>query len=297
MELRWFEDVLILLEERNMTRAAERRNITQPAFSRRIRSFEEWLGTPLLDRKANRVELCPSLLANESEIKLLLSRIKDLRNKFRSFHPDRIHLSIATQHALIFSVFPDLAALTQKQFPALDFRLRAGNRSECISLFLSGDASVLFCYEGENAAPLPFDETILRDEWGTDRLIPVIGGSLKYQVGQNEIPNDTPVIFYPDQSYFGELLGQMGMKFSTRYTAENPVYETAFSVGIREMVLKGLGVAWLPMSMVYREIETGKLINLARFYGNVPLKIAFYTNSNDDTSYAVRYLWSVGKDT
>ena len=40
MDLRWLDDVLILLEEKNMTRAAARRNITQPAFSRRIRGFE-----------------------------------------------------------------------------------------------------------------------------------------------------------------------------------------------------------------------------------------------------------------
>ena len=55
MDLRWLEDVLILLEEGNMTRAANRRNITQPAFSRRIRGFEDWLGTPVLERKVNSV--------------------------------------------------------------------------------------------------------------------------------------------------------------------------------------------------------------------------------------------------
>ena len=31
MDLRWLEDVLILLEEGNLTRAAQRRAITQPA--------------------------------------------------------------------------------------------------------------------------------------------------------------------------------------------------------------------------------------------------------------------------
>ena len=51
MDMRWFDDVLVLLEEKNMTRAAERRNITQPAFSRRIRSFEDWLGIDILVRK------------------------------------------------------------------------------------------------------------------------------------------------------------------------------------------------------------------------------------------------------
>jgi hypothetical protein len=34
MDMHWLDDVLVLLEEGNMTRAAMRRNVTQPAFSR-----------------------------------------------------------------------------------------------------------------------------------------------------------------------------------------------------------------------------------------------------------------------
>ena len=44
MDFRWLEDALILIEERNLSRAAARRNVTQPAFSRRIRALEDWVG-------------------------------------------------------------------------------------------------------------------------------------------------------------------------------------------------------------------------------------------------------------
>ncbi|MGY8861417.1 MAG: LysR family transcriptional regulator, partial [Pseudomonadales bacterium] len=43
MELKWLEDLLALLEEKSITRAAERRHVTQPAYSRRVRQLEEWL--------------------------------------------------------------------------------------------------------------------------------------------------------------------------------------------------------------------------------------------------------------
>ena len=43
MDMNWLDDVLILLEEGNMTRAAARRNITQPAFSRRIEALKTGL--------------------------------------------------------------------------------------------------------------------------------------------------------------------------------------------------------------------------------------------------------------
>ena len=41
MDIKWFEDLLVLLEEKSFTRAAARRHVTQPAFSRRIRLLEE----------------------------------------------------------------------------------------------------------------------------------------------------------------------------------------------------------------------------------------------------------------
>ena len=72
MDLHWLDDVLVLLEEGNMTRAAKRRNITQPAFSRRIRSFEQWIGTEVLARQSNAVDINPSLRASEPEIRALL---------------------------------------------------------------------------------------------------------------------------------------------------------------------------------------------------------------------------------
>ena len=50
MELKWLEDFLSLAETRSFSRSAEQRRVTQPAFSRRIRSLEIWLGTVLLDR-------------------------------------------------------------------------------------------------------------------------------------------------------------------------------------------------------------------------------------------------------
>ena len=57
MELNWLEDFLALAECGNFSRAAQRRNLTQPAFSRRIRALEDWTGTPLFDRSTQPVGL------------------------------------------------------------------------------------------------------------------------------------------------------------------------------------------------------------------------------------------------
>ncbi len=41
VELSWFEDLVALSKVLNFSRAAETRNVTQPAFSRRIRALED----------------------------------------------------------------------------------------------------------------------------------------------------------------------------------------------------------------------------------------------------------------
>lgn len=292
MELKWFEDVLILLEEKSLTRAAQRRNITQPAFSRRIRAFEHWLGTEILDRKANTVEVNASLLANEDEIKALVHRTHELRSRMKNFVPERKNVTVTMQHALIFSAFPDIANLTRAHMSGVSFRLRAGNRAECISVLLRGDASILLCYEDDTVYALPFDETIVRAEWGLDRLVLVGGGSLRYlATPSGGLPESTPAIVYPENSHFGEILSHHNKPFSTREGTLNPACETAFSAGIKEMALSGIGVAWLPMSMVYKEIENGKLAQFSNAHPSVPLKITFYTNFSDSTAAELHEIW------
>lgn len=298
MDMQWLDDVLLLLEERNLTRAAARRNITQPAFSRRIRAFENWLEIGILERGKNNIEISPALIENETEIRALTARLRELKSKIANADQSSATITIAAQHAPIFSSFPSMAALAQKNLPSLKFRLRAGNQRESATLFLRGDAEILLCYEGIDASPLPFDAVIRRTIWGKDRLVPVAGGSLRYRVSNEErIPDDTPAIVYPETSYFGEILRDKQRQFGARAYTANPFCESAFSSGIKEMVLKGLGIGWLPVSMANREIESGELISLSNTYGSESLEIALYANSKNDIADALLDIWSEDRRT
>ena len=48
MDLKLLEDLAALAHERSFVRAAEARHVTHPAFGRRIRSLEAWVGVPAL---------------------------------------------------------------------------------------------------------------------------------------------------------------------------------------------------------------------------------------------------------
>ncbi|PWJ20539.1 LysR family transcriptional regulator [Jannaschia seohaensis] len=291
METNWLDDVLTLLEERNLTRAAERRNVTQPAFSRRIRGFEDWLGRPILGRGPNRIEIDPALAANEAEIRALVSQISELRLRIVHHDPNATTLRIAAQHAALVSQLPDMADRARRAFPGLRLRVRAGNLDDCVNRLLRGDVEMLLCHEAANAAPLRFGSGVRRVQYGTDGLIPVVGGALR------DAPHvdDLPAIVYPQESYFGAVLSRRERRYGTAAQAGSVVCETAFSAGIREMVLAGIGVAWLPSSMVRRDLARGALVSLADRFGSEPLETAVYADSGSDTVTALLSLW-MGED-
>ncbi|HXO95917.1 MAG TPA: LysR family transcriptional regulator, partial [Chthoniobacterales bacterium] len=57
LEFIWLEDFLALMDCGNFSRAAELRHVTQPAFSRRIRALEHWVGVDLFERDTHPVTL------------------------------------------------------------------------------------------------------------------------------------------------------------------------------------------------------------------------------------------------
>ncbi|MEM9433194.1 MAG: LysR family transcriptional regulator [Pseudomonadota bacterium] len=296
MDLGWLDDVLVLLEEGNMTRAAERRNVTQPAFSRRIRSFENWVGQPVLDRRSNSVDISRALISNETEIRALVARLREMRTNLANYEDGRTPVTIAAQHAAACSSFPDMALRAKADFSGLRIRLRAGDLEECASVFLRGDAEMFLCYEAEDSRQLSFGAGVKRGRWGRDYLVPVTGGSLRYLVNSDgSIPENTPAVVYPEESYFGKILARAERPFGTLGLSQNPVCETAFSSGTLELVLKGLGVGWVPYSMAHREIASGNLISLANTLGQETLNVLMFADSESATAISLLDFWKTSR--
>ena len=90
MELIWFEDYLALAETLNFSRAAELRHVTQPAFSRRIRALEGWIGAALFTRTTHGVALTPAGEHFHGQAEVLTRALHQLRrDTLRSFRPGR----------------------------------------------------------------------------------------------------------------------------------------------------------------------------------------------------------------
>mgnify|MGYP006179903873 CR=1 FL=1 len=84
LESKWLEDFSALAATRSFSQAAERRFVTQPAFSRRIRSLEAALGLQLVNRSRTPIELTEAgqlfLVTARSMVEQLGEVVRHLHN-------------------------------------------------------------------------------------------------------------------------------------------------------------------------------------------------------------------------
>lgn len=84
MELRLLRSFIAAAEDGNISKAAARLSLTQPALSRQIKSLEDDLGVPLLERGAHSISLTASgeLLLREGRV--LLERVDHLEQRIKA---------------------------------------------------------------------------------------------------------------------------------------------------------------------------------------------------------------------
>src|SRR3954470_22735332 len=150
MDLDWIEDFLVLQEVGSFTLAAERRNSSQSAFSRRIKSLEDWLGVTLGDRSVRPPRLTQVATEHQAELQRALSRFYELRSLVRGEQSRTSRLRMAVQHSLSISLVPNLVDILRKNGCQPAYHIRCGNRDECIESVLRSEADLLICYDAEN---------------------------------------------------------------------------------------------------------------------------------------------------
>lgn len=292
MDTRLLNDALLLLEQRSLSRAAEKRNMTQPAFSRRIRALEHWLGQPLVVRHANRVELSPVLLENETQIRVLVQHLKQFRDQVRRHGTSEHLLSVAAPHSIAASTFPEMSRKFLQVLPTLSCRLHTRNQDRCVSMFLQHEVDILLAHQARDLPQLPFDDSVQRIIWRRDVLLPVVGKDMSQMVSDDLLLTE-PVsrVTYPPESPFGRVISVYERAAHVRL--DGPVsVESAFSIGVARLVLSGVGVGWVPQSQLRNEIRRGEATVLSQKYGRIPLDIILCVHRSNEraVSYVDRLL-------
>ena len=112
MHIRWLEDFVCLAQAGSLARAAELRNVTPPAFGRRMQALEVWAGAPLIDRSTFPVRLTAEGRQFLEAAQTALRTLEDARLSLRAAHrADASTLTIATGKTLARSMVPALSLI------------------------------------------------------------------------------------------------------------------------------------------------------------------------------------------
>lgn len=267
MELKWLEDFCCLAEHLSFSKAASLRGVSQPAFSRRIRQLEEWMGVTLINRA-----IFPSELTHEGKRFLPIAE-----QAVREWYEHRITLRpapAAEQHRLTFSAlhtltvtfFPGWLQALRKALPPFSSHLSPdrGGIEDNVASLIEGDCDFLLTYAH---ASVPFQLDQARFPYlvlGTEEVVPVSRAHPDGPELDRAIANRTAMQFlsYGDFSFFGVALNKL---FANRPPLERlVVHENTISIGHKAMAIAGWGVAWLPLSLIRTELADGTLVPASR---------------------------------
>lgn len=264
MRLEWLEDILAIAETGSFSGAAERRRLTQSAFSRRVQQIEDYVGVALFDRSHKPIRLQPTTLAQSEQILLLSSGLRQLLVDLR--RGERMtsnKVVVACQHSLTTMRIPTILQHLPAQHDSIHVRLRSANLDECTGLLLSRQADVAIVYQ------LPEETSDFNADFlevitiGTDRLIPVFNTALPDIADTTTGRKDIPYVAYPADVFFGKVMERKILPFVDTGMHHIPKVETALTLAAVEMAAAGIGVAWVPESLALGRISTGQLVSLA----------------------------------
>lgn len=295
LELTWLEDCVALADTLNFSQAAVARYVTQPAFSRRIQSLEEWVGTPLFERNRRTVALTKAGEIFCRQAPELLRTLYALRsealNATGQHQPDVV---FAATHALSFSFFPALLRRNEKMARSGSFRLLSDTLKACEILLARGEAQFLLCHYHPQMQMALAPEKFVSLRLGEDRLLPyskALSGSSAplWEVGQEQA---FPYLTFSNDSGLGRIIANSAAINRAKRGME-VVFTSDLAATLLAMVAAGDGIAWLPQSLAEADVESGKLVVATDNPGDLclPIEIRIYRPVGKMTQ-PVEALWA-----
>ncbi len=290
LDLNWLQDFVVLGRTLNFTRAAQERNITQPAFSRRIRSLEIWLGTPLIKRTTYPVQLTDAGLQFLSVAREVASTLTDTRQAIRAeVRGTTAFQRFAVLHTISVNYLSQKLADLERDIAGLRVRVFSDHLPNCCQMLQEGACDFLLYYSHTDVTPALDERQFQRKDIGTVRMLPVAEATAARQGGWTlSAPPaaDLPYLSYDPNSFLGAVVDQTIGNRKPRLTIR---YMDALTESIKRRVLAGSGIAWLPEDAIRTELQDGvlHLVGGAEWHANMTLSLFCSIDRLDRTGRAV----------
>lgn len=263
MRLEWIEDILSVIDCGSFTLAAQKRFVTQSAFTRRIRVIEETMGTALFDRTTRPVQPLAHIKDQESEMRNLALRLHVLKNAFADpSATSASSVSFACQHTIATTISPRLIRNLTRD-GQVNVRVRSSDRDACLMMLLTSEVDFALIFEALENTREHGNEVFLEEPLGSDWMIPVIASNFERELMESMKRNILPIITYPADLYLGQLFDLAFLPEVNEQFQIKRVAETGLALAALNYTLEGIGIGWLPRSIALRDIEQGSLLDIS----------------------------------
>ncbi|WP_417594537.1 LysR family transcriptional regulator [Oceanospirillum sp.] len=292
IETKWLEDFLALAKTQSFSQAARLRHVTQPAFSRRIKTLEQSVGAQLFERDVQPVRLSD---AGQQFLPTARKVLAQLQAAVRQLSPSGGYLpriNFCAAHALTFTLMPELVRWIRQQESGFMVRTEAANVDVGLNALRKGECDFLLAFHDPQSW-IRLDETLFPHcQLGWTRLMPVCKatrhGQAIYRLG---VDQDVPYLAYTSEAMLGQAVRER-LRSQLGDLSLKKVYETAMAQGLKQMVLAGEGVAWLPEVAIQQELESGAIVPCGAEQWVIPLAICLYRSVSDEKPMVDR-LWQL----
>ncbi|MDU9005301.1 LysR family transcriptional regulator [Sedimentitalea todarodis] len=279
MDLNWLRDFQCLARTLNFTRASDERNITQSAFSRRIKALESWVGLPLVNRATYPVQLTE---AGQQFLPVALAAISQLTESRQALRDadrgDSRFIRFSALHTIAVNFLANRIEELQLKIPDLRTRVLSDSLSTCCDLLVEGAVDIMLCYYHHSVSPMIDETAFRRKDLLKDRLIPVAAeepARTRHWNLSSQAGPPIPYLAYDRSSFLGMVVENT---VDRKPLNAETIYVDSLVETIKRRLMTGSGFAWMPETAISTELGDGSLVPIGDDTWRTTLTISALSN-------------------
>ena len=276
MDIKWLKTFIIAAKYENFRKAEEELFLTQPAVTKHIKRLEEYLHISLFERTGKNVSLTPAGSRFLSSALKILNRYDDEMEEFEGWKQGyNRKLTIAVAPQIAASVLPTFLQIFIEQHPDIEVIInvvRSFEIGEDISL---GKADIGLSRMKPIQTDL-FCEIIHRDP-----VIMVAPNLEEKQQEQTHINEENVLQRFRlltdnHPAYWDTLLSEIKRYYPRIRTI--PVTQMEIT---KRFIETGLGISYLPLSIVQEELKNGKMVEIKPDKIDLPVSFTYVVKKQE----------------
>ena len=253
MEFGQVEAFITVAKFGSFTKASEALFLTQPSLSARIKSLEKELGEILFHRIGRGVKLTE---AGTTLLPYAERSFENLKDGKDALHSARTvssgKLNLASARVISTYVLPEIVKQFHEQYPGIDVTIKTGRSSEVLQMIQQEEAQIglsrTLVHPEIFSSHLYNEEIVLASH-------PNHPFAIRGKASMRDIALE-PLILYDKGSTYFIMIEEACREFGV---IPNVIMNLDSVEATKQMLERGLGVSFLPVNSMKRELEMGML--------------------------------------